>query len=57
MKLTPAHKELIRLLASVAVEQFTEEQNSRARTMTPTRLLERNDDGNRTPIPEGKKAR
>ena len=53
MRLTLAHKELIKLFAAIAVEQFTEEQKSRARTMTP----ERNDNGKPTPIPEGKKAR
>jgi|CXWL01.1.fsa_nt_gi hypothetical protein len=51
MRLSPAHKELIKLLAEVAVEEFLEEQNSRARTMTPTRQTERNDDGKLTPIP------
>lgn len=50
MKLTSAHKELIKLLAAEAVEQFLEEQNSRARTMTPARLVERNDDEKFTPI-------
>lgn len=28
MKLTPAHKELIKLLAEAAVEQFLEEQHN-----------------------------
>ena len=51
MKLTSAHKALIRLLAEAAVDEFLEEQNSRARTMTPTRQTERNDDGKLTPIP------
>lgn len=50
MKLTPAHKALIRLLAEAAVDEFLEEQNSRARTVTPTRQTERNDDGKITPI-------
>lgn len=51
MKLSPAHKDLIKLLAAEAVEQFLEEQNSRVRTMTPTRQTERNDNGKLTPIP------
>ena len=56
MKLTAAHKALIKLLAAAAVEQFVEEQDSRARTMTPTRLRERNDDdGKFTPNPSEKK--
>lgn len=50
MKLTPAHKELIKLLAEAAVEEFLEEQNSRARTVTPTRPRKDNDDGKTTPI-------
>lgn len=51
MKLTPAHKALIKLLAEAAVEEFLEEQNCRARTMTPARQTERNDDdGKTTPI-------
>lgn len=51
MKLTPPHKELIKLLAEAAVDEFLEEQNSRARTMTPARQIERNDNGKLTPIP------
>jgi hypothetical protein len=36
MKLTPAHKELIKLLAAAAVEQFTKEQTQTKRSVTKT---------------------
>lgn len=53
MKLTPAHRELIRLLAEVSVDEFLEEQTSRARTMTPDAAAQRNElrnGDNLTPI-------
>jgi len=35
MKLTPAHKELIKLLAAAAVDEFLEEQQTQEKPMEP----------------------
>lgn len=39
--LTAAHKKLIKLLAAAVVEEFIDEETSRARAVTPTRPIEK----------------
>lgn len=41
-RLTPAHRQLIRVLAEAAVEEFLEQQTGRIGLMTPDAARERN---------------